>query len=119
MVLSKKAIEVLDRISEVFDYKDNINYFSSYEGAYKACYEYPYYDFIFINVDDSGLQEGLDFAERIENLNYNIKIVFVFHYLNSDKIVNFKYAYIQKPFKRWDFYSDWIRMAHYRYSGSE
>ncbi|ATQ14803.1 Sensor histidine kinase RcsC [Borrelia miyamotoi] len=109
VVLSKKAIEVLDRISEVFDYKDNINYFSSYEGAYKACYEYPYYDFIFINVDDSGLQEGLDFAERIENLNYNIKIVFVFHYLNSDKIVNFKYAYIQKPFKRWDFYSDWIR----------
>ncbi|BCR21847.1 transporter substrate-binding domain-containing protein [Borrelia sp. HM] len=108
VVLSKRAVEIFESISEVFDYKDNINYFYSYDDAYKACYQYPYYDFIFVNVDDSRLEEGIIFADKVGNLNSNIKIVFVLHYLNSDKIGDLKYEYIQKPFKRWDFYSDWI-----------
>ncbi|AHH12439.1 Sensory transduction protein kinase [Borrelia hermsii YBT] len=106
---SKKTVEVLSEISEIFDYKDNIHYFCSYEDAYKTFYRYPYYDFIFINVDDFGLQEGIKFADRIENLNSNVRIVFVFYYLKSDESIDFKYEYMQKPFKRWDFYSDWIR----------
>ena len=108
VVLSRRAVEILESISEVFDYKDNIDYCYYYDDAYKSCYKYPYYDFIFINVDDSRLEEGIVFADKIKNLNSNIKIVFVFYYLNSDKIGNLKYEYMQKPFKRWDFYSDWI-----------
>ncbi|AHH09513.1 Sensory transduction protein kinase [Borrelia parkeri SLO] len=109
LFLSKKTVEVLRDISKIFDYKDNIHYFYSYEHAYKAFYRYPYYNFVFINVDDFGLQEGLKFAEKIEILNSNARIVFVFYYLKSDEIIDFKYEYMQKPFKRWDFYSDWIR----------
>ncbi|AHH08394.1 transporter substrate-binding domain-containing protein [Borrelia anserina] len=108
LFLSKKTVEVLREISNIFDYR-NIHYFYSYEDAYKAYCRYPYYDFIFINVSDSGLHEGLKFAERIDNLNYDVRIVFVFYYLKSDEIIGFKYEYMQKPFKRWDFYSDWIK----------
>ncbi|AHH10589.1 transporter substrate-binding domain-containing protein [Borrelia coriaceae] len=109
LFLNKKTVEVLREITEIFDYKDNIHYFCSYEDAYKAFYRNPYYDFVFINVDDFSLQEGLKFAFRVESLNANVRIVFVFYYLKSDELVDFKYEYMQKPFKRWDFYSDWIR----------
>ncbi|UPA17906.1 ATP-binding protein [Borrelia puertoricensis] len=109
LFLSKKTVEVLRDISKIFDYKDNIHYFYSYEHAYKAFYRYPYYDFVFINVDDFGLQEALKFAEKIEGLNFNVRIVFVFYYLKGNEIIDFKYEYMQKPFKRWDFYSNWIK----------
>ena len=47
LVLSKKAIKVLNEISEIFDYKDNINYSYSYDDAYGIFYKNPYYDFVF------------------------------------------------------------------------
>ncbi|WP_024653857.1 ATP-binding protein [Borrelia persica] len=105
---SKRTVTLLNEISEILDYKENVINFYSYEDAYKECYKYPYYDFVFINVDDSGLHNCLQFADRIKKLNLNVRIVFVFYYLKSDEIINFKYECIQKPFKRWDFYSDWI-----------
>lgn len=105
---SNKAVVLLNEISEILDYKDNVRNFYSYEDAYEECSKYPYYDFIFINVDNADLQKCLKFAERLEKLNLDAKIVFVFYYLKNEEIIDFKYEYIQKPFKRWDFYSDWI-----------
>ncbi|AWG42794.1 histidine kinase [Candidatus Borreliella tachyglossi] len=109
VVLNKKAVEVFKRISEILDYKDNIHYSYSYDYAYKVFYRYPFYDFVFINVNDVGVQEGLNFASRIESLKSDARIIFVLSYLRDNKVDDFKYEYMQKPFKRWDFYSSWIR----------
>ncbi|WP_238614513.1 response regulator [Borrelia turcica] len=108
LVLSKRAVKVLNEISEIFDYKDNINYSYSYDDAYGIFYKNPDYDFVFINVNSTGVQEGIDFANRIKKLNSSTRIIFVLPYLPNNEMINLEYEYIQKPFRRWDFYSNWI-----------
>ncbi|WP_373464031.1 response regulator [Borrelia sp. BU AG58] len=109
LIPNEKAVKVLSQISEIFDYKDNIHYSYSYDDAYEMFHKNPCYDFVFINVNSAGVQEGINFAKKIESLNSDIKIVFVVPYLINDEAVDLEYEYIQKPFRRWDFYSSWIK----------
>ena len=60
----------------------------------------------FINVNSAGVQEGIDFANRIKKLNSNTRIIFVIPYLTNNEMIDLEYEYIQKPFRRWDFYSN-------------
>ncbi|WP_346010446.1 transporter substrate-binding domain-containing protein [Borrelia sp. A-FGy1] len=108
LVLSKKSVKILNEISEIFNYRDNIHYSCSYDDAYEIFYKNPYYDFVFINVNSTCVQESINVANKIKSLNFSTRVVFVLPYLSNNEMIKFEYEYIQKPFRRWDFYSSWI-----------
>ncbi|WKC57974.1 response regulator [Borrelia sp. P9F1] len=106
---NEKAVRVLSQISEIFDYKDNIHYSYSYDDAYEMFHKNPCYDFVFISVTNVGVPEGINFAKRIERLSSTTRIIFVVPYLTNNEMIDLEYKCIQKPCRRWDFYSGWIR----------
>ncbi|UGQ17213.1 response regulator [Borrelia sp. RT1S] len=109
LLLSKKAVKVLSQISEIFNYKENVHHSCSYGDAYEMFYKNPCYDFVFINVTSAGLPEGINFAKKIESLSSTTRIVFVVPYLTNSEMIDLEYEYIQRPYRRWDFYSGWIK----------
>ncbi len=97
VLLSQKSIKIFERCSILLGCSSNVRYVASFEDAYKVFKKYPSYNFVYVNVNNDNIQEGIRFANNIERLNSDVQIIFLFYYLDNKALKNLKYSYVKKP----------------------
>ncbi|WKC76140.1 ATP-binding protein [Borreliella valaisiana] len=97
VLLSQKSIKIFEHCSTLLGYSSNLHYVASFEDAYKLFKEYSFYNFVCVNVNNDNIQESIRFANNIERLSPDVKIIFLFYYLDNKALKNLKYMYIKKP----------------------
>lgn len=97
VLLSQKSIKIFERCSILLGCSSNVHYVASFEDAYKVFKKYPSYNFVYVNVNNDNIQEGIRFANNIERLNSDVQIIFLFYYLDNKALKNLKYSYVKKP----------------------
>ncbi|WKC89938.1 response regulator [Borreliella finlandensis] len=97
VLLSQKSIKIFERCSILLGCSSNVRYVASFEDAYKVFKKYPSYNFVYVNVNNDNIQEGIRFANNIERLNSDVQIIFLFYYLDNEALKNLKYSYVKKP----------------------
>ncbi|MGF7101823.1 ATP-binding protein [Borreliella kurtenbachii] len=97
VLLSQKAIKIFEHCSILLGCSSNVRYVASFEDAYKVFKEYPFYSFVYVNVNNDNIQESILFANNIERLSSDVKIIFLFYYLDNKALKNLKYMYVKKP----------------------
>ncbi|EEH00602.1 putative sensory transduction histidine kinase [Borreliella finlandensis] len=97
VLLSQKSIKIFERCSILLGCSSNVRYVASFEDAYKVFKKYPSYNFVYVNVNNDNIQEGIRFANNIERLNSDVQIIFLFYYLDNKALKNLKYGYVKKP----------------------
>ncbi|MCD2321358.1 response regulator [Borreliella burgdorferi] len=97
VLLSQKSIKIFEHCSILLGCSSNVRYVASFEDAYKVFKKYPSYNFVYINVNNDNIQEGIRLANNIERLNSDVQIIFLFYYLDNKALKNLKYGYVKKP----------------------
>ncbi|WKC90803.1 ATP-binding protein [Borreliella carolinensis] len=97
VLLSQKAIKIFEHCSILLGCSSNVRYVASFEDAYKVFKEYPFYSFVYVNVNNDNIQESIRFANNIEKLSSDVQIIFLFYYLDNKALKNLKYMYVKKP----------------------
>ncbi|EEF83389.1 putative sensory transduction histidine kinase [Borreliella burgdorferi CA-11.2A] len=97
VLLSQKSIKIFEHCSILLGCSSNVRYVASFEDAYKVFKKYPSYNFVYVNVNNDNIQEGIRFANNIERLNSDVQIIFLFYYLDNKALKNLKYSYVKKP----------------------
>ncbi|MCD2382476.1 ATP-binding protein [Borreliella americana] len=97
VLLSQKSIKIFERCSILLGCSSNVRYVASFEDAYKVFKEYPFYNFVYVNVNNDNIQESIRFANNIERLSSDVQIIFLFYYLDNKALKNLKYRYVKKP----------------------
>ncbi len=97
VLLSQKSIKIFEHCSILLGCSSNVCYVASFEDAYKVFKKYPSYNFVYINVNNDNIQEGIRLANNIERLNSDVQIIFLFYYLDNKALKNLKYGYVKKP----------------------
>ncbi|WPM05898.1 ATP-binding protein [Borreliella sinica] len=97
MLLSQKSIKIFEHCSSLLGYSSNVHYVASFEDAYKFFKEYPFYNFVCINVNNDNIKESIQFANNIERMSSDVQIIFLFYYLDNKALKNLKYMYVKKP----------------------
>ncbi|MCD2373788.1 response regulator [Borreliella burgdorferi] len=97
VLLSQKSIKIFEHCSILLGCSSNVRYVASFEDAYKVFKKYSSYNFVYINVNNDNIQEGIRLANNIERLNSDVQIIFLFYYLDNKALKNLKYGYVKKP----------------------
>ncbi|OJH15297.1 histidine kinase, partial [Borreliella bissettiae] len=97
VLLSQKAIKIFEHCSILLGCSSNVHYVASFDDAYKVFKEYPFYSFVYVNVNNDNIQESIRFANNIERLSSDVQIIFLFYYLDNKALKNLKYMYVKKP----------------------
>ncbi|QFI14543.1 response regulator [Borrelia sp. CA_690] len=97
VLLSKKSIKIFEHCSTLLGCSSNVHYVASFEDAYKFFKKHSFYDFVYVNVNNDNIQESIQFANNIEKLSSDVKIIFLFYYLDNKALKNLKYMYVKKP----------------------
>ncbi|WP_187982920.1 response regulator [Borreliella bavariensis] len=97
VLLSQKSIKIFEYCSTLLGESSNVDYVASFEDAYKSFKEAPFYNFVFVNVNNDNIEESIRFANNIERLSPDVQIIFLFYYLDNKALKNLKYMYVKKP----------------------
>ncbi|MBB6212952.1 ATP-binding protein [Borreliella californiensis] len=97
VLLSRKAIKIFEHCSILLGCSSNVHYVASFEDAYEVFNDFPFYSFVYVNVNNDNIQESIRFANNIERLSSDVQIIFLFYYLDNKALKNLKYMYVKKP----------------------